>query len=159
MQQVSHPREPLRSARRGDGGQNVIDDKDPLYCEHSLYNSYSKLMTILSGDPFLLQYTFLIQFSFKTDENPLWWPPPPLVHIPYAILIQNWWTSSVAPPSSSSTHSFLIQFLFKADDNPLRRPLFLQCTFLIQFLFKIDEHPLWRPLPPPVHISYSVLNI
>jgi hypothetical protein len=34
--------------------------------------------------------------------------------------------------------------------------VFLQYTFLIQFLFKIDESPLWR-LPPPVHISYTIL--
>ena len=41
---------------------------------HSLFNAYSKLMEILSGAPLLLQYTFLIQFLFKIDENPLWRP-------------------------------------------------------------------------------------
>jgi hypothetical protein len=53
----------------------------------SLFNS--KVMQILSGDALLHQYTFLIQFLFKTDENPLWRPPPPPVHIPYSILNQN----------------------------------------------------------------------
>ena len=37
----------------------------------------------------LLQHTFLIQFLFNIDENPLWRPPPPPVHFPYSILIQN----------------------------------------------------------------------
>ena len=74
--------------------------------KYSLFNSYSKLMNILSGVPLLLQfYMFLIQFLLKTDEYPLWGLLPPLVHIPQWILIQNWWISSLGSPSSPSTCS------------------------------------------------------
>ena len=101
---------------------------------HSLFNSYSKLMKILSGAPLLLQYTFLIQFLFKIDE----------------ILS--------GAPSSSSTHS-----LFNSYSKLMKilsgAPLLLQYTFLIQFLFNIDGNPLWRPPPPPVHIPYSMISM
>ena len=92
-----------------------------------------KLMKILSGDSLLHQYTFLIQFLFKTDEK-----------------------QSLATHSSSSTHSLfnsyskLMQILSGANR-------LLQYTFLIQFLCKTDTNPLWRQPPPPVHILYSIL--
>ena len=56
-----------------------------------LFNPYSKLMEILSGASLILQCMFLMQFLNKTDGNPFWSLPPPPVHIPYSILIQNWW--------------------------------------------------------------------
>jgi len=57
---------------------------------YSLFSSCSKLMKILSGVPLLLlQYISLIQFLFKTDENPLWGLSHPPIHILYLILIQN----------------------------------------------------------------------
>ena len=45
------------------------------------------------------------QFLCKTDANPLWRLPLPPVHLPYSILLRNWWKSSLATHSSSSTHS------------------------------------------------------
>ena len=104
----------------------------------------------------LLQHTFLIQFLFKTDANPLWRPPPPPVYIPYSILIHYKCKSSLAPPFSSSTHS-----LFNSYSKLMKilsgAPLLLQYTFLVQFLFKIDENTLWSFPPLPVHIPYSIL--
>ena len=48
-------------------------DPPPASSTHSLFNSYSKLMKILSRrNPSSFQYTFLIQFLFKIDANPLW---------------------------------------------------------------------------------------
>jgi len=54
-------------------------DGNPLWSIHtySLFNSYSKLMKMLTGATHLPQYTFLIQFLFKIDENPLWSILPP----------------------------------------------------------------------------------
>ena len=75
----------------------------PIHHTYSLFTSYSKLMKLLSGASLLPQDTFLLQFLFKTEENALWRPSCPRVHIPHSILIQNWWTSSVEPPSSSSS--------------------------------------------------------
>ena len=48
---------------------------------------------------------FFNRFPFKIDANALWSPPPPPAHTPYSLLIQNWWKSSLALPTSSSTHS------------------------------------------------------
>ena len=53
---------------------------------YALFNSYSKLMNILSGVSRLPKYIFRTQFLFKTDEHPLWAP----VHIPYSILHPLW---------------------------------------------------------------------
>ena len=48
-----------------------------------------EVLKTLSGASLLPQYTFLIQFLFKVDENPLGALSPPPVHTPYSILIQN----------------------------------------------------------------------
>ena len=81
----------------------------------------------------LLQYTFLIQLLFETDANPRWLAPPLPVHLPYSILVQNWWKSSLATPSSPSTH-----FLF--------------------IIIEYDESPLLCPIPSPSLSTHSLSN-
>ena len=112
-------------------------------------------------------HIFLIQFLFKIDVSALWSLPPSPVHIPYSILIQNWWEYSLNTLSPSSRYSLfnyysklmkilpgasihipysiLIQNWWKCSGGASRLP---QYIFLIQFLFKINENPLWSFLPP-----------
>jgi hypothetical protein len=42
-----------------------------------------RLKQMLPGAILILQYTCLIQFEFKIDENPVWRPPPPQVLVSY----------------------------------------------------------------------------
>ena len=62
-------------------------------------------MQILSGAPFLLQHTFLIQFLINIEVNPHWRLLPPPAHIPLSILINigvnPLWRLS--PPSSTQS--------------------------------------------------------
>ena len=55
---------------------------------HFLFISYQILMQILSGVPFLLQHTLLVQFLINIDRNPHWRLLPPPAHIPLSILIK-----------------------------------------------------------------------
>ena len=86
------------------------------------------------GASLLPQYIFLIQLLFKIDENTfwcliqllfkndantLWGPLLSSVHIPYSVLIQNWWKYSLRPLSPSSTYSL---FNFYSKIRPPRLP-------------------------------------
>jgi hypothetical protein len=55
---------------------------------YSLFDSYAKLMQILSEAFLPPQYISLIQRLFKIDGNPVCSLPSPPIHIPYATLMQ-----------------------------------------------------------------------
>ena len=82
-------------------GCNVFKVDDEKHCISLCFIGIS-----LSVASLLLQCFFLIQFLFKIDASALWSLPPSPVHIPYSILIQNWWKSSMAATSSSSTSPY-----------------------------------------------------
>jgi hypothetical protein len=98
-----------------------------------LFNSYSKLMKILSGTFLPPQYISRIQLLFKIDGNPLCSLLSPPVPIPDATLMQILCKSSLKPLFHPNTYS------------------------LFNSYSKIDGNPLWSLPSPPVHNHYSVL--
>ena len=135
------------------------------YC---LVNSYSKLMNIrlceLPSTAIHIPYSILIQ---NIRKSPLELPSTP-IHIPYsrrysklmqvhsgasfqpnkyllsAILIQNWWKSSLEPSSLSSNY-FLRDFLSTADElsNDCRRYSFMLLNFCIFKEHQGHHNALW----------------
>ena len=124
----------------------------------------SNLLKIISKASLLSQSMFLIQFWFKIDENPLCNVPSLPRHIPYSILIRNWFR--VPRPGCETQDAILEQVLivFASFSNSIHivwtrqkevvgqnqrwyRFLYIlkhlytficlfQCMFLIQFVFK-----------------------
>jgi hypothetical protein len=82
------------------------------------------LMKILSGASLPSQYTFLIQFLFKIDENPLWSLPP---------------TSSTH--SLFNSYSKLMQILSGASLPPNTYSLFNSYSKLMKILSGASFHP------------------
>ena len=117
------------------GGRYQRGPKDlpppPSSSTHSWFNSYTKLMQILSGAPLPpsvdIPYSvpiqdwsqmvswrptsylwwLLMQILYRTNRIPLWHPLPPPVHISYLILIQSWCISSLDPPSPCLSESMV----------------------------------------------------
>ena len=109
----------------------------PSSSTHSWFNSYTKLMQILSGAPLPpsvdIPYSvpiqdwsqmvswrptsylwwLLMQILYRTNRIPLWHPLPPPVHISYLILIQSWCISSLDPPSPGLSESMVFLCFMK----------------------------------------------
>ena len=78
-----------------------------------------------------------------------------LIHIPYSILIKNWWKSSLELPSTPIhiPYSILIQNWWKSSLELPSSPIHIPYSILIQNWWKSSLE-----LPSlPIHIPYSIL--
>ena len=100
---------------------------------------------ILSWLPCLLLWSFLIDFLFKSDQNPLLAALPPPVVVSYWLLIQKWSKSSPGCLASSGDR-FLLTSYSKVIKILSWLPCFLLWSFCIDFLFKAYQHPLLAAL-------------
>ena len=110
----------------------------PSSCGRLLFNSYATLIQILSWLPFLLLWSWLVQFWFKTDPYPLMAGMPPPVVASCSILVQSWSKSFVGCRASSCGRFLFMSRSEKKQSLPVL-PWLLLWSFFIQNWYKIPH--------------------
>ena len=105
----------------------------------------SMIAKILSWLPCLFLWSFLIDFLFKSDQNPILAALPPPVVVSCGLFIQKLSKSSPGCLASSGDR-FLLTSYSKVIKILSWLPCFLLWSFCIDFLFKAYQHPLLAAL-------------